>query len=160
MKSSLPGLRDVSRQMNPETGHRGARDISVRRFRNRKCNSTVNESSEKSATNLEISSASAPTFSARVRSPGSSDIANRRGRFDAQTDCNGKVCYKKRLVEFNKKELPCSQHEDLMASVQPSSHHEKSSSGLSVSNWFNSSPKAGCSVLVATLLLLLFVLFT
>lgn len=70
------------------------------------------------------------------------------------------MCYKKRLFDLKPEELPCPEREDLMASEQPSSHHEKARVGISGSIWFSSSAKAVRSVLAATLLPLLFALLT
>lgn len=71
----------------------------------------------------------------------------------------------KHLFELKPEELPCPElsREDLMASEQPSSRHENARVGSSGSIWFSSSAKAvqaGQSVLAASLLPLLFTLFT
>ncbi|XP_032679983.1 connectin-like [Odontomachus brunneus] len=80
---------------------------------------------------------------------------------NVKADCNGKVCYVKRLFDLKMEELPCpkSSREDLMASEQPSSHPEKNIRS-DLSNWFSSSAQAVRSVLAASLLPLLFILFT
>ncbi|EFN78374.1 hypothetical protein EAI_07563 [Harpegnathos saltator] len=90
------------------------------------------------------------------------EISSPLPNLNVKTECGGKMCYTKRLFDLKPEDLPCPEfsREDLMASEQPSSHHEKARVGLSGSIWFSSSAQAVRSVLAASLLPLLLVLFT
>ncbi|XP_011870755.1 PREDICTED: connectin-like [Vollenhovia emeryi] len=82
--------------------------------------------------------------------------------FRGKNNRNSEQCCSKHLFELKPEDLPCPKREDLMASEQPSSHHENARVG-SGSSWFSSSStsvKAGQSVLVASLLLLAVLFFT